>query len=168
VKDWIDLDVLQNRPNRVLTLLLAIMAEAMDVQEKINNNNNTGIETDTIEDFLGKISDDNNDEETGSSRPATYAEISATRQNDSQIQNNINRKDRTFTFYNLMTFDDITENVITTLSEHFGQQPSSVIEKIQRNTRHRSRYNAVFKSMEQMHKITEEGISVNGVRVRGS
>ena len=83
---------------------------------------------------------------------STYAEATRGGDNPSRTNengNNNNRKERTFTFYNLMTAEDITESIIDKLSTTLKASPTDLFEKDQRDTRHRSKYYVTFKKIEQ-------------------
>ena len=121
--------------------LTATMSESMEVvqldknnsnttnNDNNDNNNNRGnnapSESDTINDFLGVLSEDEEDDQQGT---PSYAD--AARGDSGSEQNNDSRKDRTFTFFNLMTSVDITESIIDALSRVFKESPSDLFEKV--------------------------------------
>ena len=76
------------------------------------------------------------------------------------------RKEGTFTFFNLTSQDDITTPVADALAEFFQKPAESVIDKLQRDTRFRSRYHVVLRTKAQHDKLTEQGITVAGQRIR--
>ena len=77
------------------------------------------------------------------------------------------RKERTFTFFNLTSQDDMTTPVADALANLFQKPAESVIDKLQRDTRFRSRYHVVLRTKAQHDKLTEQGITVAGQRIRG-
>ena len=77
------------------------------------------------------------------------------------------RKERTFTFFNLTSQDDMTTPVADALAELFQKPAESVIDKLQRDIRFRSRYHLVLRTKAQHDKLTEQGITVAGQRIRG-
>ena len=67
----------------------------------------------------------------------------------------------------MITPTDISDTVIETLSNYFELPPHEVVEKIQRDTRYHSRYNVVLKDPAQKARLVNEGIVINGLRIRG-
>lgn len=78
------------------------------------------------------------------------------------------RKENTFIFYNLMTSEDITENILRELEAHFNRKAKSLVWKIHRDTRFRSRYQVTFFKDEDVETLVRTGITINGVRIRGN
>lgn len=77
------------------------------------------------------------------------------------------RKSNTYTFYNLMTAEDITEVIIKELENYFKKKAKDLITKIIRDTRFRSRYQVTFNCEEDVENILENGITINGIKIRG-
>ena len=77
------------------------------------------------------------------------------------------RKSNTYTFFNLMTAEDITDSIIKELENHFKKTAKDLISKINRDTRYRSRYQVTFVCEDDFNNILGNGITINGIRIRG-
>ena len=100
----------------------------------------------------------------------TYANVTKTAQPISK-QNPTDKNQRklnTFTFFNLMTSEDITERILKDLESHFTKKASTLVAKILRDTRFRSRYQVTFYNEDDVERLINNGITINGIRVRGN
>ena len=100
----------------------------------------------------------------------TYANVTKTAQPISK-QNPTDKNQRklnTFTFFNLMTSEDITERILKDLESHFMKKASTLVAKILRDTRFRSRYQVTFYNEDDVERLINNGITINGIRVRGN
>ena len=66
-----------------------------------------------------------------------------------------------------MTSEDITERVLKDLETHFKKKAGSLITKIFRDTRFRSRYQVTFLHEEDVERLIEHGITINGIQIKG-
>ena len=78
------------------------------------------------------------------------------------------RKSNTYTFFNLMTAENITDQIIRELVEHFGKPAKELLTKVCRDTRFRSRYQVTFQNEDDIENLISNGITINGIRVRGA
>jgi len=115
-------------------------------------------------DINGNLTQEENNDWGNGNR--TFAEAAAAGATHEEQIPTTPRKDRSFTFFNLMAPTDISDSVIEALASHF-QQPQQVVENIQRDTRFHSRYNVIFKDPAQKNRLVNEGIVINGVPIRG-
>lgn len=58
--------------------------------------------------------------------------------------------------------------IIETLTKHYHKDAKSLLEKVQRDTRYRSRYNVVFKNSNDCNDLKENGITIAGQRIKGN
>ena len=78
------------------------------------------------------------------------------------------RRSNTYTIFNLMTAENITDQIIRELVEHFGKPAKKLLTKVCRHTRFRSRYQVTFRKEDDIENLISNGITINGIRVRGA
>ena len=121
-----------------------------------------------------------NDEKQSQSNEETvevsYAQAAGAENNNNDNKNNNqdggqetykDRDKRTFIFYNLHTSDDMKETILKSLSDHFKAPAVELVQRIQRNTRFRSRYNVTFFKLEHFQALFEHGMTINGIKIKG-
>ena len=107
----------------------------------------------------------NNPTETPSSKEIpkeTYAEKTA------DLDTFETRKKRTFVLNRFGGQTDLTETIIKDIGFHFERDPAEVIEKVRRDARLKQRYYITFKSIDFYKIVREQGITINGRRIRGT
>lgn len=102
----------------------------------------------------------------------SYAAVASTqnqgeRQNKEQSEKTDDRKRRMFTIYNLASAQPSESIIAKELALAFNKQPHEVIDKIQRDTRYRSRYNILFRNQTDCMTIFNNGVTIAGQRIRG-
>ena len=83
----------------------------------------------------------------------TYANVTKTNPKQQKPQNQTTRdrrKSNTYTFFNLMTAENITDQIIRELVDL------------------RSRYLVTFQNEDDLENLITNGITINGIRVRGA
>ena len=67
-----------------------------------------------------------------------------------------------------MTAENIIDQIIRELVEHFGKPAKELLTKVCRDTRFRSRYQITFRKEDDIEILISNGITINGIRVRGA
>ena len=102
----------------------------------------------------------------------TYASVAANNnKNNNHREQELSleeKRSRTYTFYNLNTETDISNLVVRALCQKFELEASEFIYKLYRDSRYRSRYVVTFVKQEHFNALLEEGITINGTKIRGS
>lgn len=116
----------------------------------------------------GNNSDNNNDD----APKLSYANVTKGRkEQDGDVrkvkQSSIERKERIFTIYRLATVIPSEATIARAIGVLFEKEPREVVEKVQRDTRYRSRYNILFKEKEDCQYIIRNGITIEGQKIGG-
>ena len=101
----------------------------------------------------------------------TYANATKTNPKQQKAKNQTTRdqrKSNTYTFFNLMTAENITDQIIRELVDHFKKPAKDLLSKVCRDTRFRSRYQVTFQNEDDLENLITNGITINGIRVRGA
>lgn len=77
------------------------------------------------------------------------------------------RKRRLFTIYNLASAKPSEMDIATGLEMALKKKPSDIVQKLQRDTRFRARYNILFKSESDCDYIKTNGFTVAGQKIGG-
>lgn len=92
----------------------------------------------------------------------TESHETATKKETSQ-----DRKKRLFTIYNLASTNPSESDIASGVEIALKQKPREVLQKIQRDTRFRARYNILFKTEQDCNYIKTNGFTVAGQKIGG-
>lgn len=132
------------------------------------------VERDSAEDIAAdNIAADNITTPEPSKSTLSYANVTRNQNSsDGDVDNalkddSIERKRRMFTIYQLASIKPGEVDIARGIEEAFNKKPSEVVQKIQRDTRYRSRYNILFKTEQYCNFIRSNGFVVAGQIIRG-
>ena len=117
-------------------------------------------------------SDPDQDKENDFAPKLSYANVAKGRKNQDGFENqntesSSERKQRVFTIYRLATAIPSEGSIARAIGNLFEKEPREVIEKIQRDTRYRSKYNILFKRKDDCDFIIRNGITIEGQKIGG-
>ena len=72
------------------------------------------------------------------------------------------RKSNTYTIFNLMTAENITDQIIRELVADFGKSAKELLTKVRRDNRFRNRYQITFQNKDDIENLITNGITING------
>ena len=99
----------------------------------------------------------------------TYSSIVIKQKHQNQFRQDwTSRKERTFTFYQLASTEPQQDVIIDSIQSLFKEPSHDIIQRVQRDTRHRSRYYVVFSSLKYVSYLVKNGITIAGQRIRGT